>query len=62
MKSLQEWVGGNVTVTLRSTIAISVQGILREIDETGVLLEMPRGHTFVPMTSVLHISPEQAKL
>ena len=60
MKSLQEWVGVHVTIALRSTITVSVHGVLREIDEGGVLLEVPRGHTFIPMTSVLHISPEKA--
>lgn len=61
MKRLNEWVGMHVVVALRSTITVSLHGILREIDDTGVLIETPRGHTFVPMESVLHISPEPAK-
>lgn len=60
MKRLHEWVGIHVTVALRSTITVSVHGILREIDEFGVLIETPRGHTYIPMTSVLHVSPEKA--
>ena len=60
MKRLHEWVGMHVVVALRSTITVSTHGILREIDESGVLLETPRGHTFIPMSSVLHMSPEAA--
>lgn len=60
MKRLHEWVGVHVTIALRSTITVSVHGILREIDDTGVLIETPRGHTFIPMASVLHMSPEAA--
>lgn len=59
MKRLHEWVGVHVTIALRSTITVSVHGILREIDDTGVLIETPRGHTFIPMGSVLHMSPEK---
>ncbi len=61
MKRLHEWVGVHVNIALRSTITASVHGILREIDEYGLLLETPRGHTYIPMNSVLHISPEVAQ-
>jgi hypothetical protein len=59
MKRLHEWVGVHVSIALRSTITVSLHGILREIDESGILIETPRGHTFVPMSSVLHMSPEK---
>jgi hypothetical protein len=59
MKRLHEWVGVHVNIALRSTITVSVHGILREIDDNGVLIETPRGHTYIPMYSVLHISPEK---
>ena len=53
---ISKWVGTNVYVTLRTTMPTPLQGKLVEVDDTGVLLELPKGQTFIPLTSILHIS------
>ena len=55
-KSIASWVGKNVDVTLRIFIGVRFKGKLMEVDESGILLEMPKGQTFIPVTSILHIS------
>ena len=52
-----DWVGEHVWVTLRLFLGASrMKGKLSKVDESGVLLELPKGQTFVPLTSILHIS------
>ncbi len=53
---ISKWVGTNVYVTLRTTMPTPLQGKLVEVDESGILLELPKGQTFIPLTSILHIS------
>lgn len=57
MKNLiAKWVGTKVHVTLRATMPTPIQGILIAADESGIMLELPKGDTFIPVTSILHIS------
>ena len=52
-----EWIGGSVSVTLRfGTAAPSIVGNLYRANESGVVIEIDNGLTFIPMTSVLHIT------
>lgn len=53
---ISKWVGTNVYVTLRTTMPTPLQGKLVEVDDTGILLELPKGQTFIPLTSILDIS------
>ena len=55
-KLLADWVGKTVHVTLRATMPTPMQGELLESDETGIMLQMPKGRTFIPVTSILHVS------
>ena len=51
-----EWVGQHVWVTVRGVlIGVWMKGDLLKVDESGVLLEQPKGETFIPATSILHI-------
>jgi len=55
---IEKWVGKNVHVTLRLgglAGAVTMQGNLIKIDESGVLLEQPKGEAYVPVTSILHV-------
>jgi hypothetical protein len=54
--AIGKWIGKNVHVTLRATVPTPMQGTLVEVDESGILLEMPKGRSFIPVTSILHIS------
>jgi|GEM_PF-6912095 hypothetical protein len=58
MKTLiGKWIGQKVHVTLKAgTMPAPLHGKLVALDESGVLLELPKGHTFIPVTSMLHIS------
>ena len=55
-KLLADWVGKTVNITLRATMPTPVQAVLRELDDSGIMLEMPKGRTFIPVTSILHVS------
>jgi hypothetical protein len=55
-KLLSDWVGKKVHVTLRATTPTTLQGVLLDSDESGIMLEMPKGRTFIPVTSILHVS------
>ncbi len=58
-KLLAEWIGQRVTITLRSSIVpVTYQAKLLDADQDGIMLELPKGNTFVPMTSIMHISRE----
>ena len=58
MKELiEEWIAQTVAVVLRSApIAITLKGKLVQANESGVILELKKGRTFVPVASILHIS------
>ena len=54
--AIHSWTGKTVHVTLRATVPTPLTGVLIQVDETGILLELAEGKTFVPVTSILHIS------
>jgi hypothetical protein len=56
MKLLADWVGKTVEVTLRATTPVTLRGVLVAVDEASILLELAKGRTVVPVTSVLHVS------
>ena len=57
-----EWAGKVVSVALRlgggfaATGAAILEGKLVQVGEAGVMLELPKGRTFVPTSAILHIS------
>jgi len=57
-----EWAGKVVSVTLRlgggwpGSGAAMLEGKLVQVGEAGVILELPKGRTFVPISAILHIS------
>jgi hypothetical protein len=57
-----EWAGKVVSVALRlgggwaATEASILEGKLVQVGEAGVMLELPKGRTFVPISAILHIS------
>ncbi len=58
-----EWVGKEVRVMLRlgggwaeDHKTSMLKGKLIQVGDTGVMLELPKGRTFVPATAILHIS------
>lgn len=53
---LAEWVGKKVHVTLRDMMPTPLHGVLLESDESGIMLDLPKGRTFIPVTSILHVS------
>jgi hypothetical protein len=61
-----EWVGKVVSVALRlgggwtATGAAMLEGKLVQVGEAGVMLELPQGRTFVPISAILHISLPEA--
>jgi hypothetical protein len=55
-KLLADWVGKTVHVTLRASMPTPIQGVLLEADESGIMVDMPKGRTFIPVTSILHVS------
>ena len=50
-----EWVGKDVKITLQGNVILPLQGKLLQADGAGLLLEQPKGHCFVPVTSILHV-------
>jgi hypothetical protein len=56
---IASWVGMAVSVTLRlggAAAAVTLDGTLLQVGDAGVLLQLPRGQTFVPVASILHVS------
>jgi hypothetical protein len=56
---ISDWMGKAVTVTLQSgglATAVRVDGTLLRVSDAGVLLQLPKGQTFVPVASILHVS------
>lgn len=57
-----EWAGKVVSVALRlgggfpASGAATLEGRLVQVGEAGVMLKMPKGQTFVPLSAILHIS------
>lgn len=57
-----KWTGKFVTVALRlgggfpANKSTSLEGKLERVGEHGVLLELPKETTFIPISSILHIS------
>lgn len=64
MKSLiGEWEGKLVSVALRLGGGYAtehktsmLEGKLIQVGESGVMLELPTGRTFVPVSAIIHIS------
>lgn len=60
MKSIiGDWVGKSVSLTLKVggiATALTIEGTLINVSESGILLELPKGRTFVPVASILHVS------
>ena len=57
MKELiQDWIGENVSLTLRAAMPVELKGKLVQANGYGVLLELEKGRTFIPVTSILHIT------
>lgn len=50
------WIGKKVHVHLHTSVPTSMEAILLAADATGIMLQMPKGRTFVPLTAILHIS------
>jgi len=53
---IQEWIGKQVYVKQTGLLSPTVKAKLLKVDQSGILLELSKGHTFVPMTSLFHIS------
>lgn len=53
---INDWVGRQIHVKLIGLFSPTIKAKLLKVDSSGVLLELPEGQTFVPMTSVFHIS------
>jgi len=59
---ISEWIGKDVSVVLLNSHWTSEgkqQGKLIGVDSVGLLLEVPKGQAFVPLTSVLQISVKE---
>ena len=56
LDALKVWIGKSVAITLRSTTTAILKGTLTSADEMGVNLTMDEGMTFIPLTSILHIT------
>lgn len=61
MSLIAEWVDQHVHVTLNATMPTIVQGKLLGADESGILLELANGPSFIPVTAILHISLDRTK-
>jgi hypothetical protein len=53
---LADWIGKKVHVTLRASMPTPLLGVLIESDESGIMLELQKGRTFIPVTSILHVT------
>jgi len=53
------WIGKDVTVTLGVgglAGAVPMSGTLVKASDSGVLLQLEKGQTYVPIASILHVS------
>ncbi len=56
---ISDWTGKAVSVTLHAgglATAVRMDGTLLRVSDAGVLLQLPKGQTFVPVASILHVS------
>lgn len=58
-----EWAGKVVSVALRlgggfaaESKSAMLEGKLVQVEEAGVMLELAKGQTFIPLSAILHIS------
>jgi hypothetical protein len=59
LELIRDWVGKTVTVSLKVgglAGAVTIDGTLINVGDGGVLLQLPKAQTFVPVASILHIS------
>jgi hypothetical protein len=57
MKSiLGSWVGKNLHIVLRSSPPTPLEGKVLELDHAGIMIDVLRTPTFVPVTSILYMS------
>jgi hypothetical protein len=52
--AIEKLIGKNVTVTLRSSVAVQLKGVLIQADATFLVLEQNQNEVVIPLTSVLH--------
>jgi hypothetical protein len=53
------WVGKSVSVTLHGqglAMAVTLKGRLEHANDAGLLLQLAKGQTYVPLASILHVS------
>jgi hypothetical protein len=54
---LAGWVGKSVSVTLHTGgLAVTLDGKLVQASDAGLLLQLPKGQTYVPVAGILHVS------
>jgi len=56
---ISDWTGQTVSVTLHTgglATAVKVDGTLLRVSDAGVLLQLPKGQTFIPVAGILHVS------
>lgn len=67
MDLIREWTGQAVAVVLRvgggfpAHKQSTLEGKLLNVSETGLLLELPKEKTFVPVSAILHVSLSEGK-
>ncbi len=52
--AIEKLIGKEVTVTLRSSVAVQLKGVLIQADATFLVLEQNKNEVVIPLTSVLH--------
>ena len=52
--AIEKLIGKEVTVTLRSSVAVQLKGVLIQADATFLVLEQNKSEVVIPLTSVLH--------
>ena len=52
---LSRWRGKPVTVFYADRNLVEASGKMHESDDTGIMIELPGGRTFIPLTAILHI-------
>lgn len=67
LELIGEWTGKVIVVALRVGGGLSahrtttLEGKLLKVGESGVLLELPKEQTFVPISAILHISLSETR-
>jgi hypothetical protein len=65
LKEVLNWIGMEVCVTLNSHSGTVREGTLRQMDESGIVLDIGANEvkeTFIPMSAILTMHPLQLKL